>query len=102
MRISSRWLAGGAVVAVAAAVALVSGVQHSRERQRWAMFRTYCTECHNPIDLAGEISFEGLAPEAVTQHPELYEAAVRKLRGGLMPPPGSPRPPAADVDGMIA
>lgn len=66
------------------------------------MLKSYCSECHNPIDLAGELSFEGLTPESVPQHAEIFEAAIRKLRGRLMPPPGSPQPGQDAIDGLVA
>jgi len=88
-------------IAVVATVAVLR-VQHAREAQRWGMFRTYCTECHNKIDLAGDISFEGLTPDSVPEHQKQFEAAIRKLRGHLMPPPGSPQPKPHDVDGLVA
>jgi hypothetical protein len=103
MRTVTRRLVAGSVAVVAvAATVLVFGVQQHREQRRWGMFRTYCSECHNPVDLAGDVSFDGLTPESVPEHPEIFEAAVRKLRGRLMPPPGSPQPAAPDVDGLIA
>jgi Protein of unknown function (DUF1592)/Protein of unknown function (DUF1588)/Protein of unknown function (DUF1585)/Protein of unknown function (DUF1587)/Protein of unknown function (DUF1595) len=90
------------VAGIAIATALGLRIERARELERWGMFRTYCTECHNRDDLAGNISFEGLAPESVPAHAEMFEAAVRKLRGHLMPPPGSPQPESRDVDGLIA
>src|SRR6476646_5522333 len=100
---SRTWLAGAVVagVAVAASVA-VYRVEHSREQARWGLFRAYCTDCHNKDDLAGNVSFQGVTPESIAQHPEVFEAAVRKLRGHLMPPPGNPQPEPADTDGLIA
>jgi Protein of unknown function (DUF1592)/Protein of unknown function (DUF1588)/Protein of unknown function (DUF1585)/Protein of unknown function (DUF1595)/Protein of unknown function (DUF1587)/Cytochrome C oxidase, cbb3-type, subunit III len=98
-----KWLAAASVAGVAVvATALVVRVERAREQTRWGMFRSYCIDCHNPDDLAGDISFKGLTPEAVPAHQEMFEAAVRKLRGHLMPPPGSPQPKAQDVDAMIA
>ncbi len=103
MKRSRKWLIGVSVAGVAAVAAVVAvRFQHAREQQRWGMFRSYCTECHNKIDLAGDLSFEGLMPESVPTHAEIFEAAVRKLRGHLMPPPGSPQPDARDIDGLIA
>ena len=103
MKRRAKWLAAAsvAVVAVGATAALLQ-VRHLREQQRWGMFRAYCTECHNPDDLAGNVSFKDLTPESVPEHQEMFEAAVRKLRGHLMPPPGSPQPKPAEVDGLIA
>ncbi len=56
------------------------------------MVERYCTECHNETELAGNIAFDKLGPEGVAAHPDVFEKAVRKLRGRMMPPPNEPRP----------
>jgi hypothetical protein len=40
--------------------------------------------------------------ESVPEHPEVWEAALRKLRGRLMPPPGSRQPDQKDIDAFVA
>ncbi len=99
----NHWLAAASLAGVAAvAVVLTTVVAEHRERDRFALLERYCTECHNRAELAGELSFEGLTLEEVPQHAEQFEAAIVKLRGRLMPPPGSPQPTAAEVDGLVA
>ena len=55
------------------------------------MLKTYCVDCHSAAEAAGGVVFEGLG-SAIPGEPEVFEAAVRKLRGRLMPPPGKPQP----------
>ena len=69
--------------------------------QQWRLVESYCMECHDSAEFAGGIVFEGLGPESVTEEPEKFEAAVRKLRGRLMPPPGNPQPEQADIDSLV-
>lgn len=38
------------------------------------------------------MAFDTLTPETVPDEAKVWEAAVRKLRGRLMPPPGNPQP----------
>ena len=57
--------------------------------QQWALFGKYCTECHNRDDNTAEIAFDKMTAESIVAQPEIFEAAVRKLRGGQMPPPGA-------------
>jgi hypothetical protein len=57
-----------------------------------AALTQYCTECHNDIDLTAELTLESASAAHLNQNPAVWEAVVRKLRGNLMPPPGSPRP----------
>ncbi len=64
--------------------------------EQWAMIDRYCTDCHNEAEYTAGVSFERLGPENVGEHPEVFEKAVRKLRGHMMPPPGEPQP-ADDV-----
>ena len=96
------WLPAAATLAAAVAVVLVTRLDEWRERERFAVLDRYCTECHNAAELAGERSFEGLTLDEVPQHAEQFEAAIVKLRGRLMPPPGEPQPSAKEVDGLIA
>ena len=55
------------VAAVAVAVAAVFFNRERQTEQRWAMVQRYCTDCHNDIDRAGELTFESLAPEAIAR-----------------------------------
>ena len=103
MRRSRQWLVAASLVGIAFGAALVTvRIDRAREQERWGMLESYCTECHNSLDLAGELSFEKLTPDAVPQHAEVFEAVVNKLRGRLMPPPGSPQPEQVKIDAMIA
>jgi hypothetical protein len=93
-----------AVVGALSAAAIVAhrAFEARQTEQRWAMLATYCTECHNDEEFAGDVVFEGLGPESVPAHAETFEAAVRKLRGRLMPPPGNPQPDQAEIDALVA
>src|SRR6185503_2138602 len=96
------WLPAAALLAAGAAVVLVTQLDQRRDERRFAVVGKYCTDCHNDAERAGEISFEGLQPADIPQHAAQFEAAIVKLRGRLMPPPGNPQPTADEVDGLIA
>ena len=70
-------------------------------KQHWGMLDRFCVECHNVEDWAGKIAFDTVAVNDVPKEPEMWEKVVRKLRGGLMPPPGEPRPNNASLDGFV-
>jgi mono/diheme cytochrome c family protein len=55
----------------------------------------YCVGCHNQRGRAGGLVLQGLDASHVGEQPDVWERVVRKLRGGLMPPPGARRPDAA-------
>ena len=63
---------------------------------------TYCVGCHNQRVKTAGVAFDTMDLADVSRDAEVWEHAVRKLRGGLMPPPGSRRPPAAEVDTFVA
>jgi mono/diheme cytochrome c family protein len=67
-----------------------------------AMLDTYCIGCHNSRAKAGGLALDGLNLQAATDAAEIWEKALRKLRGHLMPPPGSPQPAQKDVDAFVA
>ncbi|HEV7716795.1 MAG TPA: c-type cytochrome domain-containing protein, partial [Steroidobacteraceae bacterium] len=61
----------------------------------WKMLESYCVECHNTTDWAGTIAFDTMTPEGAADDAEVWEKAVRKMRGSLMPPPGKKQPDEA-------
>src|SRR5438132_221841 len=67
-----------------------------------ALIDRYCVGCHNQ-----KLKTANLALDVLDfSHPEnsalIWERAIRKLRGGMMPPPGMPKPPAAAVNSLAA
>ena len=60
-----------------------------------AFLKQYCATCHNDRVKAGALSLAGLDVAAVDGHAEVWEKVVRKLRTGMMPPDGVPKPAAA-------
>ncbi len=66
-----------------------------------AMLATYCHTCHSAQAKMGGLTLQGLDLRAAGADAEIWEKALRKLRGRLMPPPGSPQPPPADLDAFI-
>jgi mono/diheme cytochrome c family protein len=66
-----------------------------------ALVQKYCVSCHNDRAKTGGVSFDGLDPAQATAHAEIWERALLKLRGGMMPPQGMPRPDAATLDAFI-
>ena len=67
-----------------------------------ATVKQYCLGCHNDKAKVGGVTFEAITAESVTKDPELFEKAVRKLRGRVMPPPGAKQPDAKAVDSLVA
>ena len=67
-----------------------------------ALLDQYCVTCHNDRAKTGGVSFEGLTADSIAQQGEVFEKAVRKVRGRVMPPPGARQPDAAAADALVA
>jgi mono/diheme cytochrome c family protein len=102
---------GVAVAAVTTAVLAQVG-QESRgsapaardgrgSEQTRATLDTYCVSCHNSRARAGGVAFDTLNLDAVHEHADVWEKSVRKLRGRLMPPPGSRQPDQREIDTFV-
>jgi cytochrome c551/c552 len=65
-----------------------------------AVVQKYCITCHNARAKTGGLSLEGLDPADAAAHSELWEKVALKLRGGMMPPQGMPRPDEATLEGF--
>jgi Protein of unknown function (DUF1592)/Protein of unknown function (DUF1588)/Protein of unknown function (DUF1587)/Protein of unknown function (DUF1585)/Protein of unknown function (DUF1595) len=59
-----------------------------------ALLDNYCVRCHTQFARADLSN--------IPADTELWEKTINKLRAGVMPPVGSPRPPKADAAGLIA
>ena len=69
--------------------------------QHWGMLKQYCSKCHNAEDWAGGVAFDTMTPQEIPDSAEIWEHAMRKLRGRLMPPPGNPQPDAATIHSFV-
>jgi mono/diheme cytochrome c family protein len=67
-----------------------------------ATITQYCVGCHNDRAKIAGVSFEGVTADSIGQRAEVFEKAVRKLRGRVMPPPGARQPQSAATDSLIA
>ncbi len=82
---------------------LVAGIGASEARAQEApraVLDKYCVTCHNQRAKVGGLTLDNLDLAALDQRTDVGEAIVRKMRGGMMPPAGSPRPDAAAYAGM--
>jgi hypothetical protein len=66
-----------------------------------ALVNQYCITCHNEKAKVGGLMLDKADVDHAADHAEIWEKVVRKLRGGMMPPKGMPRPPQPQIDGMI-
>jgi hypothetical protein len=61
----------------------------------------YCVTCHNATINTANLKLDRLDLARLGDDAATAERVVRKLRAGMMPPAGMPRPDAATLDGLI-
>jgi mono/diheme cytochrome c family protein len=67
-----------------------------------SMLDGYCAGCHSSAARAGGIAFSELPLDSIGEPAEIWEKTVQKMRGRLMPPPGSRQPTQVEVDAFIS
>ena len=69
--------------------------------QAHKMLNTYCFGCHNSKVKSGGLALDVQDLKVAGQNGVVWEKALRKLRGHLMPPPGAPQPPQKTIDTFV-
>src|SRR6266851_7007279 len=67
-----------------------------------AVVDRYCVTCHNEKLKTANLMLDKVDLGDVNANQELLEKIVRKLRSGLMPPEGRPRPDYPTLDGLAS
>jgi len=102
-------LIGFAVGCVPLSVLLVSGQSGGSAARplspevaaQRAVIDQYCVGCHNAKLKTANLLLDQLDLAHIGDHAEIGEMVVRKLRAGMMPPTGLPRPDAAKREALI-
>ena len=69
--------------------------------QQWALLDRYCVGCHNDAEFTGELSFERIKGHPLEANQKIWEAVIRKLRLGAMPPQGEPTPSDGQARALV-
>ena len=108
-------LAAMLAVVVLVPAPVLAAQSASSPLQHRTLLDRYCVSCHNerivqgdgdpPSALVGQLRASGLTLDtlnldAVGAQAPVWERVVRKLRGGMMPPAGRPRPAASAIEGF--
>ena len=80
---------------VSAGIATQSPV--STVASRKALLDQYCVNCHNADDKVAGIAFDTMDLSRISRDADVWEKAIKKLKGGMMPPPGAKQPERATV-----
>src|SRR5215471_20743857 len=62
-----------------------------------ALLDQYCVTCHNERAKTAGLMLDKMDLEHVADGAATWEKVIRKLRGGMMPPTGRPRPSSEDT-----
>ena len=89
-------------VAVAGALALGGATLTAQAAPVAEEIERYCVRCHNARLQTGGLVLETLDPAQPGAHIDVWEQVIRKLRAGVMPPAGAPRPDNATYGRMIS
>ena len=103
----SGWKARVGRVGVALAVAVGLGATggpaaaQPLEAPPREVLQRYCFACHNARTRTAGLALDAFDMARAGDHPEVWEAVVRKLRTGAMPPAGRPRPDRETYDAVV-
>ena len=61
-----------------------------------AVVDRYCVTCHSSRAKTGGLMLDKIDLADVAANADMWEKVIRKVRAGMMPPPGMPAPPDAD------
>ena len=67
-----------------------------------ALIDKYCVTCHNQKAKTAGLMLDKMDLERVPENAEVWEKVILKLRGGMMPPQGMPRPDQAGIDSLVS
>jgi len=66
------------------------------------VLNTYCVTCHSDKARTGGLTLEHADLVDIPKGAQTWEKVIRKVRAGMMPPPGMPRPDKSTLDAFSA
>jgi len=79
-------------------VAMMVATGYAGAQQPQALLNQYCITCHNAKLQTGGLALDKLDLARASANAETWEKVARKLRAGMMPPAGAPRPDRHTLD----
>jgi mono/diheme cytochrome c family protein len=67
-----------------------------------ALIDQYCVTCHNQRSKTANVMFDTMDLGNVSKAAETWERALRKIRGGMMPPPGARQPERPAIEAFAS
>jgi mono/diheme cytochrome c family protein len=91
-----------ALVAATAAAPAAFSEQGGAPGDRRALIDQYCVTCHNQRAQTAGLTLDTMDLANPAEEAEVWEEVVRKLRGGMMPPPNARQPEPEDIASLVA
>lgn len=79
-----------------------AGAQSGDATTERAVLDRYCVGCHNAKLRTANLMLDKLDLTHLADHAEVGEKVIRKLRAGMMPPAGAPRPAPAVTNTLVS
>lgn len=98
MRLTRLCLSGFAIALIVSAAPASAPLAPAASQR--ALIDKYCVVCHNQRAKIAGLMLDKMDLERVPENAEVWEKVIRKLRGGMMPPQGMPRPDQATIDAL--
>ncbi|MBM3525347.1 MAG: hypothetical protein FJX57_20560, partial [Alphaproteobacteria bacterium] len=100
--LTTGWLLWSPAVPVRAAGGARAVPQPAAAARQRALLDQYCVTCHNKQLNTGNLALDAVDVARAGVEPLVWERVIRKLRLSAMPPPGRPRPDAAETQAFVA
>ena len=97
----AAWCAITAVAVRPAVSAQATTAAAVRPSPHAAVLTTYCLTCHNERAKVGGLVLDTADLADIPAKADVWEKVIRKVRAGMMPPVGLPRPDAATLDSLV-
>src|SRR3712207_1085900 len=66
-----------------------------------ALLNQYCVTCHNQRTKTADVALDMVNLNDIPADAEVWEKVIKKVRAGMMPPVGMPRPDQAALDALV-
>jgi hypothetical protein len=93
---------GASIVFFSFVVGCAAQVSPTKVSDRRQVVDQYCVTCHNSRTKAGGLALDKIDINRAGENAEVWEKVVRKLRAGVMPPPGLPRPQPMGIEALVS
>jgi cytochrome c551/c552 len=81
-------------------VAMMVAAGYACAQEPHALLNQYCVTCHNTKLQTGGLALDKLELDRARSNAETWEKVIRKIRAGMMPPAGAPRPDRHTLDAL--